>query len=70
MATNLGIDEGLLDRAMRESGQRTKKDTVNLALQEMIKHRREARETEKVIELFGTIDFDPKFNYKRERRRR
>lgn len=70
MATNLGIDERLLDRAMRESGQRTKKDTVNLALEEMIKHRREARETEKVIELFGTIDFDPKFSYKRERHRR
>ena len=70
MATNLGIDERLLERARRESGQRTKKDTVNLALEELIKHRREARETEKVIELFGTIDFDPKFNYKRERRRR
>ena len=70
MATNLGIDERLLERARRESGQRTKKDTVNLALEELIKHRREARETEKVIALFGTIDFDPKFNYKRERRRR
>ena len=36
MATNLAIDPDLLEKALEVSGLKTKKETVNLALQEFI----------------------------------
>jgi Arc/MetJ family transcription regulator len=66
MATNLGIDGKLLAVAQKIGGEKTKKATVNEALREYIQRRRQL----KAIELFGTIDFDPTYNYKRERRRK
>ncbi|MDX2023282.1 MAG: type II toxin-antitoxin system VapB family antitoxin [Deltaproteobacteria bacterium] len=65
MATNLAIDEGLLEEALRIGGHRTKKDTVTEALEEYIQRRKQA----KVVNLFGKLDFDPKFDYKRARQR-
>jgi hypothetical protein len=66
MATNLGIDEKLLIAAQKIGGQKTKKATVNIALREFIQRRQQL----KAIGLFGTIDFDPEYDYKRERRRK
>lgn len=54
MATNLQIDPELLERALKVGGHRTKRETVNEALAEYIRH----REQRKVLELFGTIDMD------------
>ena len=65
MATNLAIDEGLLEEALRMGGHRTKKDTVTEALEEYIQRRKQA----KVVKLFGKLDIDPKFDYKRARQR-
>ena len=65
MATNLAIDDQLLEEALRIGGRRTKKDTVNEALTEYIRRRKQG----KVVELFGTIDFDPAHDYKKQRRR-
>jgi hypothetical protein len=65
MATNLAIDDRLLLEAQRIGGHRTKKATVTEALQEYIQHRKQA----KIIELFGTIDFDAKYDYKKQRRK-
>ena len=65
MATNLAIDDRLLDEALRVGGHRTKKDTVTEALTEYIQHRKQALLTE----MFGTVDFDPAYNYKKQRRR-
>ncbi len=65
MATNLAIDDDLLTEALKVGGHRTKKDTVNEALREYIQRRRQA----KVVELFGTIDIDPAYDYKKQRRR-
>jgi Arc/MetJ family transcription regulator len=65
MATNLAIDDGLLEEALRLGGHRTKKETVTEALQEYIRRRKQAR----VLDLFGKIDFDPAFDYKKSRRR-
>jgi len=56
MATNLAIDDQLLDEALRVGGQRTKKDTVTQALQEFVQRRKQAR----ILDLFGKVDFDPK----------
>ncbi|MFO0874273.1 MAG: type II toxin-antitoxin system VapB family antitoxin [Phycisphaerales bacterium] len=66
MATNLAIDDRLLNQALRIGGQPTKKATVTEALREYIQRRKQAR----IVSLFGTIDFDPAYDHKRERRRR
>jgi len=64
MAT-LAIDDRLLKEAQRLGGKRTEKATVTEALQEYIQHRKQA----KILELFGTVDFDPKYDYKKQRRK-
>ena len=66
MATNLALDNKLLEEALEVGGKATKKETVTEALQEYIGRRKQAR----VAELFGTIDYDPKYDYKKQRRRR
>ena len=65
MATNLQIDEKLLVKAQRAGGHRTKRETVNAALEEYIQRREQAR----IIEAFGTVDFDPSYDYKKQRKR-
>jgi Arc/MetJ family transcription regulator len=66
MATNLALDDRLLDEALRIGGRRTKKETVTEALVEYIQRRKQGR----ITELFGTIEYDPKYDYKQQRRRR
>lgn len=66
MATNLAIDPELLERAVRVSGERTKKATVTKALQEFIARREQRR----VAELLGKLEWDSTFDYKAERTRR
>ena len=66
MATNLGIDEKLLNRAQKLSGQKTKKATVNEALRRYIQHLHQL----KAVEMFGQFDWDPEYDYKAERRRK
>jgi Bacterial antitoxin of type II TA system, VapB len=65
MATNLAIQPELLERARELSGERTKTAAVTLALQEFIA-RREGR---RLLELFGSLEWDPDFDYKAERSR-
>ena len=66
MATNLDIDPHLLDRARRVSGLKTKREAVTKALEEFVAR----REQKKLLKLFGTLDWDPGFDYKRERSRK
>jgi Arc/MetJ family transcription regulator len=66
MATNLAIDDNLLKTALAIGGLKTKKDTVNLALDEFIKRRKR----QEVIDLFGTIEFDKNYDYKKSRGKR
>jgi len=63
MATNLAIDPELLERALAVSGERTKKAAVTRALNEFIARREQA----KLATLFGSLDWDPGFDYKGER---
>ena len=66
MATNLAIDPALLERAVKVSGERTKKAAVTKALQEFIARREQRR----VADLLGKLDWDDSFNYKAERSRK
>ena len=64
MATNLAIDDKLLEEALSISGFKTKKDTVNHALREFINRRKQLE----IVELFGSLDPDDDYNYKKGRK--
>ncbi|VAX29860.1 hypothetical protein MNBD_NITROSPIRAE01-73 [hydrothermal vent metagenome] len=64
MATNLAIDNSLIDQALKLGGFKTKKDTVNTALREFINRRKQIE----IIELFGNLDPDTDYDYKKGRR--
>jgi hypothetical protein len=66
MATNLAIDDALLEEARRIGGQKTKRATVTEALSEYIQRRKQ----QQIVELFGKIDVDPEYDYKKQRRRK
>ena len=61
MATNLAIDQDLLDKALAIGGEKTKKATVNRALREFIARRGQ----ERLLDLFGKLDWDGDYDYKR-----
>lgn len=63
MATNLQVDDKLITRAVKLGGHRTKKAAVTKALIDYIHH----LEQEKVLSLFGSVDYDPTYNYKEQR---
>ncbi|MFN3348663.1 type II toxin-antitoxin system VapB family antitoxin [Pseudorhodoplanes sp.] len=65
MATNLSIDPDLIERALEVSGEKTKKAAVTKALQEFIARRRQKR----LRDLFGTLEWDETYDYKKERER-
>lgn len=65
MATNLNIDDKLLEEARRLGGKRSKRETVNDALREFVQRRKQRR----VLGLFGTLRWDSGYSYKDERKR-
>ena len=65
MATNLQIDDKLIAKAVKLGGHRTKKAAVTRALKDYIQH----LEQEKIASLFGTVHFDPRYDYKKQRSR-
>jgi Arc/MetJ family transcription regulator len=66
MPTNLAIDDRLLDQARTVGGYRTKRETVNEALREFIQRRQRLE----LAKLAGRVEYDPNYDYKRERRAR
>lgn len=66
MATNLALDPKLIDRALKVSGEKTKKAAVTRALREFIARRSQKR----LIELMGKLQWDDSYDYKAERSRR
>ncbi|MGV7927562.1 MAG: type II toxin-antitoxin system VapB family antitoxin [Spirochaetota bacterium] len=65
MATNLAIDETLLEEALKVGGFKTKKETVNVALKELIQRRKQ----EDVVRMFSSVRYDKNYNYKKMRER-
>lgn len=63
MATNLAINDELLLHAQKIGNLKTKKDTVNLALEEFI----ERREQLKILDLFNTVEYSEGYDYKKAR---
>ena len=65
MATSLGIDPDLLEKALAIGGGGTKEATVNRALREFIVRRSQ----ERLLDLFGTLEWGGDYDYKNERSR-
>ena len=63
MATDLDLDETLIEEAVRLGGHRTKRAIVNEALQEYVAKRRQLG----ILDLFGTIDYYPEYEPKKYR---
>jgi len=65
MATNLELDDALIEKAVELGGHRTKKAAVNQALTEYIQY----LEQQGILVLFGTVDYDQGHDYKKQRKR-
>jgi Arc/MetJ family transcription regulator len=63
MSTNLNIDDDLLNEALVLGGKKTKRETVNDALKEYIKRRKQTE----ILKLFGKVAFDEHYDYKKAR---
>ena len=66
MATNLALDDRLLQEALKIGGKATKRETVTEALQEYISRRKQVG----ILDLFGSVDYERTYHYKTQRRRR
>jgi Arc/MetJ family transcription regulator len=66
MATNVEIDPALIQDALRLGGRRTKREVIEEALREYVLRRKQ----QGILELFGTLEYDPDYDYKRQRRHR
>ncbi len=63
MATNLAIDSSLIEEARKIGGKPTKKAAVIEALKEYIQRRKQFE----ITESFGRIEYDSKYDYKKQR---
>ena len=64
MATNLDIDDRLIDAVKKVGGHKSKKDAVTAALNEYLQRRKKLE----ILDLFGTIEYTTGYNYKKQRR--
>jgi hypothetical protein len=63
VATNLALDDNLIEEARRIGDHKTKKEAVTAALDEYVRRRKQLE----ILNHFGTIDFDPEYDYKKMR---
>lgn len=65
MVINLEIDENLVQEALEFGGNYTERAVVEEALKEYVQRRKQL----KILELFGTIEYDDDYDYKQMRSR-
>jgi hypothetical protein len=65
MATNLAIDDKLIEEARLIGKHVTKKGVVTEALHEYIQRRKQIE----ILELFHSIEYDPDYDYKEQRKK-
>jgi hypothetical protein len=66
MATNLAIDDILLEEARIVGKHATKKAVVNEALAEYVQRRKQVE----IINLFNSVEYDSDYDYKVQRNKR
>jgi Bacterial antitoxin of type II TA system, VapB len=65
MSTNLEIGENLIQEALELGGHRTQHAVIEEALQEYVQRRKQL----KILELFGTIEYNDDYDYKQQRQK-
>ncbi len=65
MATNLAIDDKLLEEARIVGKHATKKAVVNEALAEYVQRRKQAE----IVKLFHSVEYDQDYDHKKQRRK-
>jgi Arc/MetJ family transcription regulator len=65
LATNLQLDDRLIEKAVKLGKHKTKRAAVTQALKEYVEH----LEQQKLLTLFGSVDYDPEYDYKKQRKR-
>ncbi len=65
MATNLAIDDKLIMQALKAGHHKTKKEAVTAALKEYVAHKKQ----QDILTLFGSVNFDLEYDYKKARSR-
>ena len=63
MATNLAIEDWLIEEAKLVGKHRTKKGAVTEALKEYIQRRKQSE----ILRIFHSIDYDEDYDYKKQR---
>jgi hypothetical protein len=63
VATNLAIDDKLINEAKAVGHHKTKKEAVTAALELYVRWHMQ----QEILEHFGTIDYDPEYDYKKVR---
>ena len=63
MPTNLAIDDELINQAKAVGHHKTKKEAVTTALERYVQWHKQ----QQILELAGTIDYDPGYDYKKIR---
>ena len=63
MATNLDIDDWLIEEAKLVGKHRTKKGAVTEALMEYIQRRKQSE----ILRIFHSIDYNQDYDYKKQR---
>lgn len=66
MATNLALDDKLIEQAVKLGKHKTKKEAVSAALEDYIR----ARKRDGIAELLGKVEFHDEFDHKKLRRSR
>ena len=63
MATNLALDDGLIEEAKMLGKHKTKKGAVTEALVEYIQRRKQIE----ILRLFHSIEYETDYDYKKQR---
>ena len=63
MATNLALDDGLIEEAKMLGKHKTKKGAVTEALVEYIQRRKQVE----ILQMFHTIEYEADYDYKKQR---
>ncbi len=66
MATNLALNDELIQEAQTIGGHKTKRAAVTAALQEYVQRRKQLE----LCDLFGSIEYVEDYDYKASRKRR
>ena len=66
VATNVEINPALIQQALLLGGKRTKREVIEEALHEYVSR----REQQRILNMFGTVDYDEAYDYQKQRARR